>query len=159
MVVSQTPEPMTLAAIPARRACALARTAAAGVIAGSLLALAIGCSSGPRRATPVSAGGPKLLTVPAIERMVQMGTKPAVIVGEMQKSGTVYRLTSQQTRDLRAVGMPPGLITQMEATYQNAVRKNPQLTTSAKYWTQIDNYWYGGLPLGWPRDWVADVKR
>src|SRR5262245_59019271 len=106
---------MTPAAIPVSRAGARARTAAVAVIIGGLLALTSGCSSGPRRAS-TSPSGPKVLTVPAIERMVQMGTQPAVIVGEIQKSGTVYRLTSQQTRDLRAVGMPPGLIHQMEAT-------------------------------------------
>jgi hypothetical protein len=150
---------MTLAALPAHRGRALARAAAVAVVAGSMLALAIGCSSGRRRTTVPPPTGPKVLTVPTIERMVQMGTQPTVIVGEIQKSGMVYRLTSQQTRDLRAVGMPTGLINQMELTYRNAVRKNPQLTTSAKYWTQIDNYWYGGLPFGWPRDWVDGAKR
>ena len=137
---------MTLASTPARAATII-------LVAASMLVVTA-CSSGRRRA-PGAPSGPKLLTVPAIERMVQMGTKQAVILDEMQKSGTVYRLTTQQTHDLRAVGMPTTLISQMELTYQNAVRKNPSLTTSAKYWTQVDNYWYGGLPFGWPRDWVV----
>jgi hypothetical protein len=132
----------------ARRA-AIALSVFVGVAALSIA----GCSSGGSRLrTPV--GGPKILTVPKIERMMQMGTAPSVIQGEIQSSGTVYNLTPQQTRDLRAVGMPPSLINQMQLTYQRAVRRNPQLATSGRYWTQVDSYWYGGIPLGWPRDWV-----
>ena len=89
---------------------------------------------------------------------MQMGTAPSVIQDEIQRSGTVYNLTAQQTRDLRAVGMPPSLIYQMQLTYQRAVRRNPQLATSGSYWTQVDGYWYGGIPLGWPRDWVTGVS-
>ena len=118
-------------------------------------ALSLTACSSPRRPSTVAPSGPKLLTVPAIERMVQMGMQPPVIMGEIQKSGTVYNLTAQQTRDLRAVGMPTSLITQMQRTYQDALRKNPALARSGKYWTQVDGYWYGGIPLGWPRDWVA----
>jgi hypothetical protein len=131
----------------ARRA-AIALSVFVGVAALSIA----GCSSGSRLRTPV--GGPKILTVPKIERMMQMGTAPSVIQDEIQSSGTVYNLTPQQTRDLRAVGMPPSLINQMQLTYQRAVRRNPQLATSGRYWTQVDSYWYGGIPLGWPRDWV-----
>ena len=131
----------------ARRA-AIALSVFVGVAALSIA----GCSSGTRLRAPV--GGPKILTVPKIERMMQMGTAPSVIQGEIQSSGTVYNLTPQQTRDLRAVGMPPSLIKQMQLTYQRAVRRNPQLATSGRYWTQVDSYWYGGIPLGWPRDWV-----
>jgi len=135
----------------ARRA-AIALSVFVGVVALSIA----GCSSERRLRAP--AGGPKILTVPKIERMMQMGTAPSVIQDEIQRSGTVYHLTSQQTRDLRAVGMPPSLINQMQLTYQRAVRRNPQLATSGSYWTQVDGYWYGGTPLGWPRDWVTGVS-
>jgi hypothetical protein len=129
------------------------RRAALVVVAACALSLA---ACGPPTRRPTAApSGPKLLTVPAIERMVQMGMQPPVIMGEMRKSGTVYNLTTQQTRDLRAVGMPASLINQMQLTYQHALRKNPALANSGKYWTQVDGYWYGGLPLGWPRDWVV----
>ena len=134
----------------------LARAVAIALVAGSVLVLAA-CGGGPRRAT-IPPSGPKILTVPSIERMVQMGTQPSVILGEMQRSGTVYRLTPQQERDLRAVGMPVALIAQMEATYANATRRNPALARSSNYWTLVDGYWYGGLPLGWPRDWVAGAS-
>jgi hypothetical protein len=135
---------------------ALLPRAAVALVAACVLTLAA-CGS-PKRSQPATTGGGaagKLLTVPAIERMVQMGTQPAVILGEMQKSGTVYNLTTQQKKDLRAVGMPPSLISQMQLTYQHAVRKNPALATSGTRWTQVDGYWYGGLPFGWPRDWVV----
>jgi hypothetical protein len=123
--------------------------------AACVLSLAA-CGSPRRRPASVPAGGAtKLLTVPAIERMVQMGTQQEVILGEMQRSGMVYNLTSQQVRDLRAVGMPVALISQMQLTYKYALRRNPRLAANGKYWTQIDGYWYGGLPFGWPRDWVV----
>ncbi len=123
------------------------------VVAVAMAVLLGGCA--PKRTARPVPGGRKILTVPAIERMVQMGTSPSVIYAEMQRSGTVYNLTTQQVRDLRAVGMPPSLISQMQLTYQYAVKKNPQLANTGRYWTQVDNYWYGGVPLGWPRDWVA----
>jgi hypothetical protein len=129
-----------------------ARPAAIALLVTVAVLSIAGCSGG-RRVRP-SAGGPKILTVPKIERMVQMGTPPSTIQDEIQRSGTVYNLTAQQARDLRAVGMPPALIHQMQLTYQRAVRRNPQLATSGSYWTQVDSYWYGGIPLGWPRDWV-----
>ena len=130
-----------------------AALALAGVFALSLAA----CGPSTRRSAP-GPSGPKLLTVPAIERMVQMGTQPATIMSEMQSSGTVYNLTSQQTKDLRAVGMPASLIGQMQGTYQYALRKNPDLAKKGRYWTQVDGYWYGGLPFGWSRDWVAGAS-
>lgn len=126
---------------------------AAMVMALALGLLLPGC--GGKRAVRPGAGGPKLLTVPAIERMVQMGTSPSVILAEMERSGTVYNLTTQQVKDLRAVGTPPSLISRMQLTYQHALRKNPRLASTGQYWAQVDNYWYGGLPLGWPRDWVV----
>jgi hypothetical protein len=118
----------------------------------ALSSLLPGCGGGPRPRP--SAGGPKLLTVPAIERMVQMRTPPSKITAEMQGSGTVYNLTSQQVRDLQAVGTPPAIIGRMQQTHQYAVRRNPRLASTGQYWTQVDNYWYGGLPLGWPAEWV-----
>src|SRR5262245_52008226 len=125
---------------------------AAVVIACALALLLPGCGGGPR--VRPQAGGTKLLTVPAIERMVQMRTPTSRILGEMQASGTVYNLTTQQVRDLQAVGTPPAIISRMQQTYQYAVRRNPRLASNGQYWAQINNYWYGGLPLGWPPEWV-----
>ncbi len=133
---------------------AFTRRAAPLLLAASLLAVA-GCGQPRRRAATAAPAGSRVLTVPAMERMVQMGTPPQAIMSEMQRSGTVYNLTAQQIKDLRAVGMPPALISQMQLTYQHALRKNPQLASTGRYWTQMDGYWYGGLPFGWPRDWVV----
>jgi len=129
------------------------RAATAFLVAASVLSI-VGCSGGTRRAS-LPVGGPKILTVPKIERMMQMGTPQSAIADEIRRSGTVYNLTVQQTKDLRAVGMPPSLISQMQITYRNAVSRNPRLATSGNYWTQVDGYWYGGIPVGWPRDWVT----
>src|SRR5262249_47124737 len=132
----------------------LARMTALVAVA-AVLSLTAACSSGGgRRRLSIPPGGPKVFTVPQMERMVQTGTPTSVILGGVQRSGTVYRLPPPQERDLRAVGMPAVLITQMEQTYQHAVRKNSDLVSSRSYWTQIDGYWYGGLPFGWSRDWV-----
>src|SRR4029450_11748356 len=92
---------------------------------------------------------------PALERRVQRAPPPQTILSEMQRSGTVYNLTTQQMRDLRAVGMPASIISQMQSTYRYALQKNPDLARNGRYWTQIDGYWYGGLPFGWSRDWVV----
>ena len=117
-----------------------------------LALLAAGCG-GTRPVRPAP-GGPKLLTVPALERMVQMRTPTSRVLAEMERSGTVYNLTAQQVRDLQAVGTPPAIISRMQATYQHALRKNPRLASTGQYWANVDNYWYGGLPLGWPPEWV-----
>ena len=72
----------------------------------------------------------------------------------MQSSGTVYRLSPGQSEDLQNTGMPVALLSLMQMTYEHAVRQNPDLGKSDAQWTQIDGYWYGGLPFGWPREWV-----
>jgi hypothetical protein len=133
---------------------AATRRAVLFIAAGCIVSLAACAPSPTRRPAPGPAGS-KLLTVPAIERMVQMGTPPQTILSEMQRSGTVYNLTTQQMRDLRAVGMPASIINQMQSTYRYALQKNPDLARNGRYWTQIDGYWYGGLPFGWSRDWVV----
>jgi len=39
------------------------------------------------------------------------------------------------------------------------VKAHPELATSNARWTEIDGYWYGGLPYGWPREWVVGAPR
>jgi hypothetical protein len=97
---------------------------------------------------------PMVLTVPAIQRMVLSGETPAIMLGEIQRTGTVYDLTTEQAKRLRADGMPASLISEMQLTRDNAVRQEPSLGTSRERWKEIDGYWYGGLPLGWPSAWV-----
>ncbi len=108
-----------------------------------------------RAASSVPATAPKVVTVPALKQMAEEGTTVYIMFGKIQGSGTVYRLTTEQTADLRADGMPVTLISYMQQTYEHATRANPALATSDEKWTQIDGFWYGGLPFGWPRDWVV----
>ena len=119
------------------------------------------CSTPARRASVDSTTGatPAVLTVPELTRMVEQGTPLGVIYGKIDGSGTVYRLTTQQAQDLRAVGMPVALVSHIQQTYDRAVQKNPNLAKSDEGWTKIGDYWYGGLPFGWPREWVVGAPR
>jgi hypothetical protein len=102
---------------------------------------------------------PKVVTVPELATMAELGTPPSVMMGKVQASGTVYRLTPEQSKGLRAAGMPASLISYMELTYLHAVEQNPSLRQSDAKWTLIDGYWYGGTPYGWPREWVIGAPR
>jgi hypothetical protein len=122
-----------------------------------LTALAVApVACGPRSETASSAPAvaPQILTVADISRMVQSGQQPGVVLAEMQRTGTVYDLTTIQTQGLRADGMPASLLSEMELTRRYALEKEPSLATSRERWKQIDGIWYGGLPLGWPAEWV-----
>jgi hypothetical protein len=124
-------------------------------------ALALGACAARREAPPaaVPEARPEVLTVPALQDMVEQGEPVNVLYARIQGSGTVYRLTTKQAKDLRADGMPASLLSLMELTYQHAVQKNPALASSNEHWHEIDGYWYGGLPYGWPRDWVVGAPR
>jgi hypothetical protein len=104
----------------------------------------------PADATPLPA-----LTVPEIAQMIEQGGAPAVIIGEIERSGTVYRLMPGQAKALRADGSPASLISFMQLTYMHATEQNPALAESDAQWHQIGAYWYGGTPFGWPRAWVV----
>jgi len=119
--------------------------------------LAAACAS--HSAAPKPGAPPHVLTVPQLTRMVELGTQPSVIIGEIQRTGTVYRLTTQQAQDLKSSGMPPGLMSFMDLTYTHAIQKNPDLAKSDAQWHQIDGYWYGGRPFGWPEAWVVGAPR
>ncbi len=119
-------------------------------------ALVAGCAkSGPLAETAAAGSSPRFLTVPQLDNLVQMGTPVGVIFGKIDGSGTIYRLTTQQAKDLRANGMPASLLSYIEQGYQHAILANPELAKSDEKWKEIDGYWYGGLPAGWPRDWVV----
>ena len=130
--------------------------AVAMLIASTLLSSA--CAH-RRKVTATEAAPSGVVTVPKITSMVEMGTPPEIILGQIQRSGTVYRLTTRQLQDLRASGMPAALKSYLELTYTHATQKNPALATSDAEWHQIDGYWYGGTPFGWPRDWVVGAPQ
>lgn len=124
-----------------------------------LAVAAVAACAARREPAPEPAAPPAILTVPHLVTMVEQGTPEPVIYGEMQRSGTIYRLSTWQAQDLRASGFPPALLSQIELMYLHAVRQNPELARSDAQWKEIDGYWYGGLPLGWPREWVYGAPR
>jgi hypothetical protein len=113
------------------------------------------CASHTGRHTTQPSGTPRPLTVERLQTMAQQGEAVGVILGEIQGSGTVYRLTSQQQQGLRANGMPVAILDEMRNTYDGVVRQHPELAASNERWIKIGDYWYGGVPAGWPRDWVT----
>ncbi|HXJ34303.1 MAG TPA: hypothetical protein VMS22_09740 [Candidatus Eisenbacteria bacterium] len=121
----------------------------------AVTAFAAGCAAGPSGKTAAGGPTPQFLTVPQLNNLLQMGTPLGVIFGKIDGSGTIYRLTTQQEKDLRANGMPASLLSYIEQGYQHAILVNPELAKSDEKWKEIDGYWYGGTPAGWPRDWVV----
>jgi hypothetical protein len=118
------------------------------------LLVAACASHGPSpKATP--APRPEPLTVPDLRKMLEQGETVGTILGRIDSSGTVYRLTTQQRAGLRAAGMPAAILGKMEITYQHAITVNPDLAKSDDRWIRRGDYWYGGLPAGWPREWVV----
>jgi len=51
--------------------------------------------------------------------------------------------------------MPVSILGLMQDTYDRAIQKNPALAKPAEHWIKMGDSWYGGLPAGWSRDWVA----
>lgn len=98
---------------------------------------------------------PGIVTVPTLVQWAQSGTNPSDMYGEIERSGTVYRLTPAQSTSMSEAGVPNSLLSRLQLVYQNAIAKNPSLATSDADWREIDGYWYGGTPLGWPREWVV----
>jgi hypothetical protein len=127
------------------------RSGTAALAAAALLA---GCAT-PAPTPGAPASRPPVLTVSRLQSQLEQGEAIGVLIGEIDGSGTVYRLTTQQEDDLRASGMPVALLSRIRETYERAIRKHPELATSDAHWMKIDNYWYGGLPAGWPREWIA----
>ena len=138
--------------------------ATAGIV--SMLAALTACSTttkrtgaAPETTAAPAATAPKVLTVPELERMAEQGTAIGVIMGKIDSSGTIYRLDTQQAKDLRASGFPASLMSYLQERYDYAIKQNPDLAKSDEKWTKIDDYWYGGLPYGWPREWVVGGPR
>lgn len=113
------------------------------------------CASHGARPAPASDLRPELVTVPQLQKMLEQGETIGAILGKIDASGTVYRLTTEQRAALRASGMPAAILGKIEITYQHAITANPELAKSDKQWIERGDYWYGGLPAGWPREWVV----
>ncbi len=106
-----------------------------------------GCASlGGGRPQPVTAG--------QVVAMSRAGEPVATIVERMRASGTVYRLSASQLASLHDQGVPDAVLDFMQGTYLTAVRQHQELEDWDQ-WTGVDGYWYGGLPYGWPDDWIG----
>lgn len=123
-----------------------------GTVALLAVTLSLLAACAPRRAELDKP--PDIVTVPTIVQWALAGTNPSDIYGEIERSGTVYRLTPAQSTSMSEAGVPNGLLSRLQLVYQNAVAKNPALATDDSKWRKIGDYWYGGTPVGWPRDWV-----
>jgi len=131
------------------------RSRATWILAATVLASACASRHAPTTAGPRA----EVVTVQQISDMVENGSSFPDIQGAIQESGTVYRLTDAQTQRLRGTGFSATLLSFMQLTYTHAVEKNPALATSDEKWRQIDGYWYGGRPFGWPEEWVVGAPR
>src|SRR5262245_14549790 len=98
---------------------------------------------------------PRPVTVAKRQTMLDEGEAIPVILGEMESSGTVYRLTLAERDALREEGMPAAILSWMQESYDRAIRRHPELAKSNDRWIKVGDYWYGGLPAGWARDWVS----
>ena len=114
----------------------------------------VACAA-PRQHAATPAGRPQPLTVQQLEVMLDQGEAVGVILSRIQSSGTVYRLTTEQREDLRAYGMPVAILGYIQTTYDRAIQRNPDLARSNDHWLRVGDYWYGGLPAGWPPEWVS----
>jgi hypothetical protein len=139
------------------------RLVAAVALASAVVAAACGSTSKPdAKATAPAATAPvktEVLTVQRIQQMIEQGNSFQDIIGAIQQTGTVYNLTDAQQQKLRGSGFTATLLSFMELTYNHAVEVNPALAKSKDQWHQVDGYWYGGRPFGWPEAWVTGAPR
>jgi len=126
------------------------------VMAAAAMAFASACASTQKATVPAKT---EVLTVQQVQNMVNQGLSFTDIMGEIQQSGTVYRLTDDQSQHLRGSAFSATLLSFMELTYTHAIEANPALKSSNDQWHQIDGYWYGGRPFGWPEAWVVGAPR
>ena len=136
------------------------------MLASAVLAAACASTSKPATTAAAPAAAPatapaktEVLTVQQIQNMIEQGNSFQDIIGEIQESGTVYKLSDAQQQKLRGSGFTATLLSFMELTYNHAVEVNPALKKSNDQWHQVDGYWYGGRPFGWPEAWVTGAPR
>jgi hypothetical protein len=143
------------------------RLVAAVAIASAMLAAGCASTSNPAAKSAAPAAAPaatapaktEVLTVQQIQNMIEQGQSFQDILGEIQESGTVYKLSDAQRQKLRGSGFTATLLSFMQLTYNHAVEVNPALKKSNDQWHQVDGYWYGGRPFGWPEAWVTGAPR
>ena len=93
--------------------------------------------------------GPDPVTVAEVVDMSRAGVPSTEIIDEIQRSGTVYRLTASQLADLRQQGVSDDVIDCMQKTYLQAVAVDSAFAADGPWTMENDGFWYGGYPYGW----------
>ena len=86
------------------------------VVALASAVLMAACASTSKRAATAPAKT-EVLTVDQIQNMVEQGRSFQEIMGEIQETGTVYRLTDDQSQRLRGSSFSATLLSFMQLTY------------------------------------------
>jgi hypothetical protein len=108
--------------------------------------LLAGCANyETRTSSPVS--------VAQIVEMSQDKITAYEIIKRIYQSGTVYRPNTAQVAELRDQGVADPVINYMQRTYLEAVRRHKELK-DWRHWTEVNGWWYGGRPYGWPDAWL-----
>ncbi len=94
--------------------------------------------------------GPDPLSVSEIVDMSRAGVPSTEICSEIQRTGTVYRLSASQLADLRQQGVSDDVINYMQKTYLEAVAADSAFAADGMWTMEDDGFWYGGSPYGWP---------
>src|SRR5262249_59642517 len=72
------------------------------------------CASHGTSPKPAPTSRPEIVSVPQLQRMLEQGETVGAILGKIDGSGTVYRLSTEQRAALRASGMPAAILGKME---------------------------------------------
>ena len=112
--------------------------------AAAIVLMVAGCAT-------MGAPRPAAITVPQIVAMAKAGVSADDIIAQIQASGTVYRLKASQLAELEQEGVPAKVINYMQETYLTAVKRDTRYQDE-QYWTNDNDYLYGGDPYGWGGD-------
>lgn len=114
-----------------------------GIIVSMLVMLA-GCAS-----LQNALSGPPRLSVAEVVDMSRAGVPSSEICAEIQRTGTVYRLSASQLANLRQQGVSDDVINYMQKTYLEAVAADSAFAADGMWTMEDDGFWYGGSPYGW----------
>jgi hypothetical protein len=131
----------------------VSRTSGLLAVAGMVVAVSCLFCSGCVSSFP----HPSPVTVAQILDMSAIGFPADEIISRIKASGTVYRLKASQLTELAEKGVPAAVIDYMQQTYIDAVKRDAAYE-GWNYWTMSDDYWYGGVPFGWPYDTIYVIR-
>lgn len=101
---------------------------------------------------------PPPVIVPEVIQMSKAKVPADAIIEKMRESGMAYRLTASQIADLHEQGVPDPVLDYMQQTYLNAERYDQALVDWNRWSWADGDFWYGGWPYGWPREWWSAAR-